>query len=126
MRIRSERLKTKIKWLGSSWVLAGVLAVTAGVSGNAAAQGVKKSASGICHCPGGQFYDRTSNFTEFETIDACLASGGREPQRGQGDCSTAAPDDPSDADLRASDDAPVGVVKKSASGICHCPGWAVL
>ena len=75
-------LKTKTTGLGSLWVLVGVLAVTVGVPGNATAQEVKKSTSGICHCPGGQFYDRTTNFTEFETIDACLASGGREPQRG--------------------------------------------
>ena len=79
MRIRNRVLKAKIKRLGLSWVLAGVLAVTVGVPGSAIAQGVKKSTSGICHCPGGQFYDRTTNFTEFETIDACLDSGGREP-----------------------------------------------
>ena len=48
---------------------------------------VKKSGSGICHCPEGQFYDRISNFTPFDTLEACLASGGREPKRGQGDCS---------------------------------------
>ena len=122
MRIRNRVLKAKTKGLGSLWVLAGVLAVTIGVPDNATAQGVKKSASGICHCPGGQFYDRTTNFTEFETIDACLDSGGRAPQRGQGDCSTATADDSSDTDIRTTDDAPVGVVKKSTSGICHCPG----
>ena len=121
MSVRYQRdcnrmLKAKTKGLGSLWVLAGVLAVTVGVPGNATAQGVKKSASGICHCPGGQFYDRTTNFTEFETIDACLDSGGREPQRGQGDCSTATADDSSDTDIRTTDDAPVGVVKKSPSG----------
>ena len=79
-------LKTKTKWLGSPWVLAGVLAVTVGASTDAAAQAVKKSSSGICHCPGGQFYDRTTNFTEYETLEACLDSGGREPRRGQVDC----------------------------------------
>ena len=52
---------------------------------------VKKSASGICHCPGGQFYERTSNFTAFETLADCLASGGREPKRGQGQCAAAVP-----------------------------------
>ena len=79
-------LKTKTKWLGSPWVLAGVLAVTVGASTDAAAQAVKKSSSGICHCPGGQSYDRTTNFTEYETLEACLDSGGREPRRGQVDC----------------------------------------
>ena len=53
----------------------------------------------------GQFYDRTTNFTEFKTIDACLDSGGREPQRGQGDCSTAAADDQADTASRTTDDA---------------------
>ena len=100
MSVRYQRdgnrmLKAKTKGLGSLWVLAGVLAVTIGVPGDATAQGVKKSTSGICHCPSGQFYDRTTNFTEFETIDACLASGGREPQRGQGDCPMASSSDDS-------------------------------
>ena len=61
-----------------------VIAITA--SASVSAQEVKKSGSGICHCPGGQFYDRTMNFTAFDTIGACLASGGRHPQRGQGTC----------------------------------------
>ena len=47
---------------------------------------VKKSRSGLCHCPGGSFYNRTKRFTPFQTIKECLASGGREPKRGQGDC----------------------------------------
>ena len=63
---------------------------------------VKKSASGICHCPGGQFYDRTTNFTEYETIDACVASGGREPLRGQGNCPMASSSDDS-ASMRVPD-----------------------
>ena len=47
---------------------------------------IKKSRSGICHCPGGQYYDRTTKLTPFRTIDECLSSGGRHPKRGQGDC----------------------------------------
>ena len=122
MRVRYQRdcnrmLKAKTKGLGSLWVLAGVLAVTVGVPGNATAQGVKKSASGICHCPGGQFYDRTINFTEFETIDACLDSGGREPQRGQGDCSTATADDSSDTDIRTDRRRPCGCGQEIAIGL---------
>ena len=73
--------------------LAAVLVITAGIAGEAAAQKVRKSKSGICHCPGGQYYDRTSKYTAFDTIDACLASSGRPPKRGQGDCSAAPPDD---------------------------------
>ena len=100
-------LKTKTKALGSPWVLAGVLAVMLGVTNEAAAQVVKKSPSGVCHCPGGQFYERTTNFTEYETIEACLDSDGREPQRGQGDCSIASANDAPDSPPRT-DNAPAG------------------
>ena len=47
---------------------------------------VKRSNSGICHCPGGAYYEKTKNFTPFDTIEECLANGGRHPKRGQGDC----------------------------------------
>ena len=70
-------------------VFATVCAITLGTSGNAGEQLVKKSKSGICHCPGGQYYDRTSNYTAYDAIEACLASGGRHPKRGQGQCSAA-------------------------------------
>ncbi|MDE0059352.1 MAG: thermonuclease family protein [Defluviicoccus sp.] len=56
-----------------------------------AAAVVKKSSSGICHCPGGQYYDRTKKFTAYRSIEECLASGGRHPRRGQGNCAEAAP-----------------------------------
>ena len=52
---------------------------------------VKKSRSGICHCPGGNYYEKTKNFGAFSSIEKCLASGGRHPRRGQGDCSKATP-----------------------------------
>lgn len=42
---------------------------------------VKKSTTGICHAPGTTYYDRTLNFTPYDTIDGCLASGGRLPLR---------------------------------------------
>lgn len=40
---------------------------------------VKKSRDGICHNPGSTCYSRTTNFSPFESIDACLASGGLVP-----------------------------------------------
>ena len=61
---------------------------------------VKKSSSGICHCPGGSFYDRTARFTPYKTLEACLRSGGRHPKRGQGDCSKAAPEPGSPATIK--------------------------
>jgi micrococcal nuclease len=41
---------------------------------------VKKSRSDICHAPGTTYYSRTTNFTPYDTLDACLASGGRLPK----------------------------------------------
>ena len=52
---------------------------------------IKKSRSGICHCPGGAYYGRTRNFMPFRSIEDCLASGGRHPKRGQGDCTRVTP-----------------------------------
>jgi len=42
---------------------------------------VKKSSSDICHVPGTTYYDRTTNYTAYDSIDECLASGGRLPKR---------------------------------------------
>lgn len=42
---------------------------------------VKKSTSGICHEIGSTYYDRTTNFTPYDSIDECLNSGGRLPKR---------------------------------------------
>ena len=41
---------------------------------------VKKSSSGICHSPGTTYYDRTTNYTSYNSIDQCLESGGRLPK----------------------------------------------
>jgi hypothetical protein len=56
-----------------------------GASG-ATALTIKKSSSNICHCPGGSYYEQTGSKNTFSTIDACLSSGGRHPERGQGNC----------------------------------------
>lgn len=42
---------------------------------------VKKSSTGICHAPGTTYYDRTTNYTAYNSIDVCLASDGRLPKR---------------------------------------------
>ena len=106
--------------LGCFLTLGTVLTIVAVCPGIATDQEVKKSKSGVCHCPGGQFYDRISNYTSFESLEACLASGGREPQRGQGNC-TAMTSDPLDSSGSIGD-VDRDIVKKSKSGICHCPG----
>jgi hypothetical protein len=41
---------------------------------------VKKSRTGICHAPGTTYYAQTLNFISYESIEACLASGGRLPK----------------------------------------------
>jgi hypothetical protein len=41
---------------------------------------VKKSTSGLCHEKGTQYYDKTQQYTSYDSIDACLASGGRLPK----------------------------------------------
>lgn len=42
---------------------------------------VKLSKSGICHKPGGTYYQQTKNFTPYKTLDECLKSGGRLPRK---------------------------------------------
>jgi micrococcal nuclease len=36
---------------------------------------VKKSSTGICHAPGTTYYDKTKNFTPYNTVQDCLDSG---------------------------------------------------
>ncbi|RNF53005.1 HNH endonuclease [Marinomonas hwangdonensis] len=45
-----------------------------------AASIIKKSKSDICHAPDTEYYSRTKNFTLYDTLDQCLASGGRLPK----------------------------------------------
>ncbi len=42
---------------------------------------VKKSKSDICHAPGTTYYNRTKNYTAYNSLQACLNSGGRLPKR---------------------------------------------
>jgi len=42
---------------------------------------VKKSTSDICHEKGTTYYERTTNYEAFDSIEDCLASGGRLPKR---------------------------------------------
>ena len=45
------------------------------------AQPVKKSSSSICHAPGSSYYQQTSRFTTYPSVEECLNSGGRLPKR---------------------------------------------
>ena len=42
---------------------------------------VKMSKSGICHPRGGSYYNRTQNYTPYQSMGACLKAGGRPPKR---------------------------------------------
>jgi len=41
---------------------------------------VKKSNSGLCHPPHSSWYERTKSYTSFDSLSACLASGGALPK----------------------------------------------
>ena len=41
---------------------------------------IKQSSSGLCHPPQSPWYERTSQFTPFTSLQACLSAGGRLPE----------------------------------------------
>lgn len=41
---------------------------------------IKMSRSGICHSPGSRWYSRTKNYTSYNSMDECIANGGRYPK----------------------------------------------
>lgn len=41
---------------------------------------VKKASSGICHPEDSSYYSRIKNYTSYQSLDACLESGGRLPK----------------------------------------------
>jgi hypothetical protein len=41
---------------------------------------IKQSSSGICHSVESPWYERTKNYTPFDSIDTCLVAGGRLPK----------------------------------------------
>jgi hypothetical protein len=55
----------------------GLLFLAQNSAGDSRVPPVKKSRSGICHDILSPAYTRTLNYDSFDTLDACLASGGR-------------------------------------------------
>jgi len=41
---------------------------------------VKQSSSGICHSPQSSWYERTRNYTAYDSLESCLNEGGRLPK----------------------------------------------
>ena len=66
----------------------GAITALAAATAAFAADPIKQSRSGICWCPGGTSYERTTNFKAFASIEACLEAEGRHPKReaDQGQC----------------------------------------
>lgn len=46
----------------------------------AANPAVKQSSSGLCHPMGSSYYDRTKNYTAYDSLESCLSAGGRLPK----------------------------------------------
>jgi hypothetical protein len=58
-----------------------ILVATASLTAtNTFAATVKQSTSGICHDQNSSYYQRTTNFNPFNSLDACLRAGGRLPK----------------------------------------------
>lgn len=49
------------------------------VSAPAHASAIKKSNSGLCHPLQSSWYERTKNYQPYDSLDACLESGGKLP-----------------------------------------------
>ena len=62
------------------WVISGCLMLVCAMA-LAAEPPVKKSRSGICHPQGGTYYNRTKHYEPYDSMRACLDSGGRAPKR---------------------------------------------
>ncbi len=54
-----------------------LISFTQGVHSNSV---VKKSGSGLCHPPESRWYERTTDFQDFDSVESCLKSGGRLPK----------------------------------------------
>ncbi|KLV06285.1 hypothetical protein ABT56_09710 [Photobacterium aquae] len=61
-------------------------------SSHAADTTVKKSTSGICHDSNSASYQRTKNFTPYNSLSACLESGGRLPKGAKAPATSSAAD----------------------------------
>lgn len=82
-----SRLKTPLSYAVAMTLICALgVAVIAFAPAADAADPIKQSRSGICHCPGGDSYEAVTRFQAFDTIEACLEANGRHPKRGQGEC----------------------------------------
>ena len=71
----------KLNIVATVFTLAFLLGCGDEVQSQNANQNVKKSNSGLCHDANSSFYTRTKNFTGYDSMTDCLASGGK-PYKG--------------------------------------------
>jgi len=64
---------------GSCWKPGWFLCLSFVLAFSVHADLIKRSSSGLCHPPESAWYDRTKNYEAYETLDLCLAEGGRLP-----------------------------------------------
>jgi len=64
-------------------VLFTAVAVYTDANANETNPPVKMSKSEICHATDSSYYNRTKNFTAYETLTECLEDGGRLPKNYQ-------------------------------------------
>ena len=73
-------LNTFLSVRSRSVFLAVALVASIATAGGEGDPPVKKSRSGVCHAASGPSYGRTKNFEPFDSLEACLGSGGRMPK----------------------------------------------
>ena len=71
-------VKSFVKWTVIIWVC--IFALGAALAEASEQPPVKMSKSEICHATDSSYYNRTKNFTAYETLDECLEAGGRLPK----------------------------------------------
>jgi hypothetical protein len=59
---------------------ASLASITPAALAESTVEAVKMSKSGICHDTSSKHYQRVKHFEPFESMQACLDAGGREPK----------------------------------------------
>jgi hypothetical protein len=78
----SHAVKSFLKGFIGVFLILGILSAifSSSASANDIDPPVKMSNSKICHAVDSSYYNRTKNFTPFETLNKCIQSGGRLPK----------------------------------------------
>lgn len=78
----STAVKGFIKGFVGIFLILGILSAifSGSASANEVDPTVKMSKSEICHAVDSSYYNRTKNFTSFDTLQDCIDAGGRLPK----------------------------------------------